>query len=138
MAIHTHGCKLNQSDSQELARQFEAAGYRVVGAPGAADVVVLNTCTVTATADAKARQFLRKVDRANPGAALVATGCYAQRDPEALSAIQGVSLVVNNTRKPELVDAVTALVGPKPLAGRAAIDCAGLAAWSCNPGQTRG
>ena len=114
MAIHTHGCKLNQSDSQELARQFEAAGYRVVDAPGAADVVVLNTCTVTATADAKARQFLRKVDRANPGAALVATGCYAQRNPEALSAIQGVSLVVNNTRKPELVDEVTALVGPKP------------------------
>ena len=114
VAIHTHGCKLNQSDSQELARQFEAAGYRVVDAPGAADVVVLNTCTVTATADAKARQFLRKVDRANPGAALVATGCYAQRNPEALSAIQGVSLVVNNTRKPELVDEVTALVGPKP------------------------
>ena len=113
VAIHTHGCKLNQSDSQELARQFEAAGYLIVDATGAADVVVLNTCTVTATADAKARQFLRKINRSNPGAVRVATGCYAQRDPAALGAVDGVSLVLNNTRKPGLVDAVTGFVGRK-------------------------
>ena len=81
VSIHTHGCKLNQSDSQTLARQLADAGYRVVGPADPADVVILNTCTVTATADAKARQFLRAARRRNPGAVVVATGCYAQRAP---------------------------------------------------------
>ena len=77
-AIHTHGCKLNQSDSEALARRFAEAGYLVVdwsdGAAGA-DVLVLNTCTVTAVADAKARQTLRAARRANSHALIVATGC---------------------------------------------------------------
>ena len=112
VAIHTHGCKLNQSDSQSLARRFEDAGYRVVDSPGQADVVVLNSCTVTATADAKARQFLRAARRSNPGAVVVATGCYAQRSPESLRAMEAVSLVLGNTQKHELVDAATALLEP--------------------------
>ena len=66
VAIHTHGCKLNQSDSQTLARQFREAGYQVVEPSENADIVVLNTCTVTATADSKARQFLRAARRRNP------------------------------------------------------------------------
>ena len=110
VAIHTHGCKLNQADSQTLARQFREAGYRVVGTTDAADVVVLNTCTVTATADAKARQFLRAARRRNPGAVVVATGCYAQRAPVDVEGMAEVSLVIGNTGKASLVDSVQGVV----------------------------
>ena len=103
VAIHTHGCKLNQADSQALARQFREAGFRIVDASAAADIIVLNTCTVTSTADAKARQFLRAARRRNPEAVVVATGCYAQRSPAELEKLQGVSLVVGNDAKHDLV-----------------------------------
>ena len=105
VAIHTHGCKLNQADSQTLARQFRDAGYRVVGLADGADIVVLNTCTVTSTADAKARQFLRAARRRNPEAVVVATGCYAQRAPSELESMESVSLVFGNSAKSELVEA---------------------------------
>ena len=106
VAIHTHGCKLNQADSQSLASRFRQAGYRVVEPSAPADVVVLNTCTVTATADAKARQFLRAARRRNPDAVVVATGCYAQRAPTDLEGLTEVSLVIGNTGKAGLVEAV--------------------------------
>ena len=118
VAIHTHGCKLNQADSRTLAREFSEAGYRVVAADAPAEVVVLNTCTVTATADAKARQYLRAAARRNPGALVVATGCYAQRAGDELAGLPVVSLTLGNTEKPALVAAVTAR-----LAG-AAVDAA--------------
>ncbi len=85
VAIATQGCKLNQADSQVLARHFAEAGFRVVEANQGPQVFVLNTCTVTGTADAKARRALRSARRANPGALVVATGCYAQRAPEDLT-----------------------------------------------------
>ena len=84
VAIHTHGCKLNQADSQELARQFQEAGYRLAAPHAPADIIILNTCTVTANADAKARQYLRAARRRNPNALIIATGCYAQRAPSEL------------------------------------------------------
>ena len=108
VAIHTHGCKLNQADSRTLAREFSEAGYVVVAADAPAEVVVLNTCTVTATADAKARQYLRAAARRNPGALVVATGCYAQRAGAELAGLPVVSLTLGNTEKPALVAAVTA------------------------------
>ena len=66
VVIQTHGCKLNQADSDALARQFVEAGYQLVESVRDADIYVLNTCTVTATADSKARQALRAARRANP------------------------------------------------------------------------
>ena len=107
VAIHTHGCKLNQADSSQLARRFVSAGYRIVDSVADADVFVLNTCTVTATADAKARQALRAARRANPRATIVATGCYSQRAADQLANMDAVSLVVRNTEKEELVTLVT-------------------------------
>ncbi len=108
-AIHTHGCKLNQADSEALIRRFAEAGYRIVEWSDGADVLVLNTCTITATADAKARQALRGASRRTNGKALVvATGCYAQRAEEQLAKVDGVSLVVGNTGKDQLVATVTA------------------------------
>ena len=108
VAIHTHGCKLNQADSQVLARQFQEAGFTVVRSAAQADVVVLNSCTVTATSDAKARQYLRRTRRANPYALVVATGCYAQRAKNDLSAMEAVTLVLDNREKEELVSTVAA------------------------------
>ena len=113
VAIRTQGCKLNQADSDMLARRFAAAGYRLVQSPAEADVFVLNSCTVTATADAKARQALRAASRANPNALIVATGCYAQRSRDELAQVEGVSLVIGNTGKDELASMVTALLEQK-------------------------
>ena len=107
VSIHTHGCKLNQADSQVLARQFQEAGFTLVRS-AQADVVVLNSCTVTATSDAKARQYLRRARRANPNALVVATGCYAQRAREDLAAMDAVSLVLDNRQKDQLVSTIAA------------------------------
>ena len=106
VVIHTHGCKLNQADSQVLARQFQQAGFTVVRSAAQADVVVLNSCTVTANSDSKARQYLRRARRNNPNALVVATGCYAQRAKDDLSAMEAVSLVLDNRDKPTLVSTI--------------------------------
>ncbi len=110
VAIKTHGCKLNQADSDLLARQFMDSGYRIVSSAADADVFVLNTCTVTANADAKARQALRAAKKANPQAVVVATGCYAQWSSQQLAKIEGVSLVVGNTGKEQLPSMITGLL----------------------------
>ena len=102
VAIETHGCKLNQADSAVLARQFAQAGYRLVDANRNADIIVVNTCTVTANADSKARQSLRSAHRANPDAVVVAAGCYPQRAADDLRRMPEVSLVVDNRQKPDL------------------------------------
>ena len=103
VAIETHGCKLNQADSAVLAQEFARAGYRLVDSRRDADIIVVNTCTVTATADSKARQALRAAHRANPGAVVVAAGCYPERAEADLRRLPEVSLVVGNRAKPDLV-----------------------------------
>ena len=114
VAIRTHGCKLNQSDSETIARSFIQAGYSMVDWADGADVMVLNTCTITATADAKARQALRGARHNSAGLTttkgplVVATGCYAQRAADQLAKVEGISLVVGNTGKDGLVETVTA------------------------------
>ena len=106
VALETHGCKLNQADTEAMARRFREAGYRVVATEQAADVYVVNTCTVTHVADRKARQALRSARRRNPEAMVVATGCYAERDPSAVGMLQGIDLVLGNGQKGSLVDSV--------------------------------
>lgn len=102
VAIETHGCKLNQADSAVLARQFNRAGFQLVESKVEADIIVVNTCTVTSTADSKARQALRAARRANPDAIVVAAGCYPQRAADELRRMPEVTLVVGNSEKPEL------------------------------------
>ena len=104
VAIETHGCKLNQADSAMLARRFVQAGYRLVDSNVDADIIIVNTCTVTATADAKARQALRAARRANPDAVVVAAGCYPQRAADELRRMPEVSMVVGNSEKPALAE----------------------------------
>ena len=103
VAFDTLGCKLNQAETELLAKQFTEAGYNLVSPIDRADVYILNTCTVTHIADRKARHLLRLAHRRNPSAVLVATGCYAQRASRELSQIEGVSFVVSNDEKPQLL-----------------------------------
>ncbi len=103
VALDTLGCKLNQAETELLAKQLAEAGYHLVSLADRADVYILNTCTVTHIADRKARHRLRLAHHRNPAALLVATGCYAQRTPQELSHIEGVSFVLGNDEKPHLL-----------------------------------
>ena len=101
-AVITFGCRVNQADSLGFEEELLAAGA-VSAAPQDADVVVINTCSVTATADQGARQTIRRVARDNPSAKIVVTGCYATRRPEELAALPNVLRVVPNDDKPRLL-----------------------------------
>jgi len=103
IAFDSLGCKLNQAEIELMAGQFAEAGYRLVAPGDKADIYVLNTCTVTHIADRKSRQRLRWARRRNPDARLVAIGCYAERAPRELEKIEGVDLVLGNTRKSHLL-----------------------------------
>ncbi|MBI4636552.1 MAG: tRNA (N(6)-L-threonylcarbamoyladenosine(37)-C(2))-methylthiotransferase MtaB [Candidatus Rokubacteria bacterium] len=110
VSFATLGCRLNQVDTQELQALLEARGFRTVPFEEPADVVVVNSCTVTSRADVSSRQMLRRGARRNPGARVVVTGCWAQTDPAAAAAT-GADLVVGNAEKrflPELVERLLA------------------------------
>lgn len=102
-AVLTLGCKLNFAESSTLARGFVQAGLVRVEPHEAADIYVVNTCSVTAHADKKDRQAVRHLLHKHPGAFVVVTGCYAQLRPQDLEAISGVALVVDNANKDQLV-----------------------------------
>ena len=104
VALQTLGCKLNQADTEALARKFLEAGYRIVAPDQAFDIYLLNTCTVTHIADRKSRNLLRSAYRRNPHALIVAAGCYAERARDELGNIQGVRLVIGNRDKARLVE----------------------------------
>ena len=94
--IEQFGCRATQADAAALERQLRARGYSVSAEANSADVVVVNTCTVTAAADLQARQAIHAIHQENPEARIVVTGCYAQRAPEELASLAGVSWVVGN------------------------------------------
>jgi len=98
----TLGCKVNQYETQYVKEMLEANGYREAGPDEAADLCVVNTCTVTAEGDAKSRQLVRRLAQANPDAAIVVMGCYAARDPDSVSRLPGVTRVI--TDKGRLAD----------------------------------
>jgi threonylcarbamoyladenosine tRNA methylthiotransferase MtaB len=100
--IQQFGCRATQADAAALEAQLRQRGCVDAGDVGAADVVVVNTCTVTTSADAQARDAIRKIHSRNPAAQVIVTGCYAQRAPQDLAALPGVSWVVGNSHKPEI------------------------------------
>ena len=109
VALATLGCRLNQVDTQQIQAGLEARGFEAVSLEAPADVVIVNTCTVTARAELSDRQAIRRARRANPAARLVVTGCWAQTSPEDVARVGGVDLVVGNADKhrlPELVEAL--------------------------------
>lgn len=102
--VENFGCRATQADGAALERQFEERGLARAATSAQAAVVVLNTCTVTAAADQDARAAIRRVQRQNPDARIVVTGCYAQRAPEEIAALPGVSMVVGNSHKHQLAE----------------------------------
>jgi threonylcarbamoyladenosine tRNA methylthiotransferase MtaB len=100
--VQNFGCRATQADGAAIERQFEDQGLARADAANDAEIVVLNTCTVTAAADQDARAAIRRVHRENPQARIVVTGCYAQRAPEELAAIPGVARVIGNSHKHKL------------------------------------
>lgn len=109
VAFHTLGCKLNYSESSAIARQFEGAGYQVVPFNAAAEVYVINTCSVTDFADKKCRQAVRRALRKSPDANVIVTGCYAQLKPKEISEIEGVDLVLGAAEKFRILEFVDQL-----------------------------
>jgi threonylcarbamoyladenosine tRNA methylthiotransferase MtaB len=109
VSFHTLGCKLNYAESSSVERQFLERGFDVVEFGVPADVVVINTCTVTDRADRECRQVIRRARRSSPDAAIIVTGCYAQLEPGRIAAIEGVSLVLGSQEKFHLLDHLAAL-----------------------------
>jgi threonylcarbamoyladenosine tRNA methylthiotransferase MtaB len=99
IALHTLGCKLNYAETAAIGKQFTGNGYTVVGIDDRADVVVINSCSVTASADRECRQLVRRALRHSPNAFVAVVGCYAQLQAEQLAAIQGVDLVLGTQDK---------------------------------------
>ena len=114
VALHTLGCKLNQAESELLARQLSQAGYQVTDGDKA-DICVLNTCTVTHIADRKARRWLRLMRRENPEALIVATGCYAERAPKEIEQLGAIDLIVGNQDKAQLLELIETKKAPSPV-----------------------
>jgi threonylcarbamoyladenosine tRNA methylthiotransferase MtaB len=104
VCIATLGCKLNQSDSDAILASLHASGYRVVMTPDEADLCIVNTCAVTATAERKSRNLLRRFTRTAPQARVVAVGCLAEHNPWALKAIDGVNLILGSREKEHMLD----------------------------------
>ena len=104
VSLYTLGCRLNHSESESLSHQLRQQGYQIVPDDAEADICIVNTCTVTGASDSKNRQLIRSLHRRMPRAHIAVTGCQAQMEPEAMAALPGVSLVVGNEAKHQIVN----------------------------------
>jgi threonylcarbamoyladenosine tRNA methylthiotransferase MtaB len=105
--VQNFGCRATQADGAALEAMLTAKGLAASDERAAADLVVLNTCTVTSSADDDVRHTIRRVHRENPSARILVTGCYAQRAPEELASMPGVEWVVGNSHKTQIASLVT-------------------------------
>src|SRR5271169_1788873 len=111
-SLENFGCRATEADAAAMRRALRSAGWTMLDQHSSADVVVLNTCTVTSAADSQARDAVRKIHRANPAARILVTGCYAQRAPEDLAQLPGVSWVVGNSHQTEIPRLLRELSSP--------------------------
>lgn len=116
--VQNFGCRATQADGAALEGLLRQRGLEQAGDPAAADVVIINTCTVTAAADEDARKAIHRVHRENPAARIVVTGCYAQRAPEELARTPGVAWVVGNTHKAQIASLLDELEVPAEYHGQ--------------------
>ncbi len=143
VGIYTLGCKVNQYESEAIGELLEQKGFTVLSADAACDVYLINTCTVTAESDRKARQFIRRAHSHNPNAYVVVTGCLAQTDPGSIAAIDGVDFVCGNREKLAVVDEIVRLCesgrkNPTPVLSCPSLDGAGFEPMSIRRfGRTR-
>jgi len=105
--VQSFGCRASQADGAAIEASLKNRGYIAVREAASADLIVLNTCTVTHSADVDARRAIRNFQRHQPGAEILVTGCYAQRAPQELAQMDGVRWVVGNSHKPRIADIVT-------------------------------
>ena len=112
--IQNFGCRATQADGAALESALERSGYEAAGDYAQADLVILNTCTVTASADEDVRQEVRRVRRQNPTARILVTGCYAQRAPDEVAALPGVTWVIGNSHKTKIPEILADEAGPTP------------------------
>jgi threonylcarbamoyladenosine tRNA methylthiotransferase MtaB len=113
VAIHTLGCRANQSDSTYLEGSLLERGYDIVDSPDEADYYIFNTCTVTHEADREVRSLSRRVKRINPKAKVIMTGCYAQTDADTLKQLDSVDHVIGNADKQSIPEFLPVLKGHK-------------------------
>lgn len=106
VAFYTLGCKVNQYETEAMQKLFGAAGYEISAEIETADVVVVNTCTVTSLSSQKSRQIIRRAARANENAVLVVVGCYAQNQPQEISKIEGVDIIIGTAERTKIVELV--------------------------------
>ena len=105
--VENFGCRATQADGAAVEQQFRQRGFDCAAEASEADWVVVNTCAVTAAAEQEARAAIRRIRRTNAGCRIVVTGCYAQRAPQEIAALPGVSHVVGNSHKHHLAELVT-------------------------------
>ncbi|HYL73345.1 MAG TPA: tRNA (N(6)-L-threonylcarbamoyladenosine(37)-C(2))-methylthiotransferase MtaB [Bryobacteraceae bacterium] len=105
--VHNFGCRASQADGAALEAALLGKGLHAVANAAAAELVVLNSCTVTASADEDVRKAVHRVHRENPGARILVTGCYAQRAPEEIALLPGVVWVVGNSHKVQIPDIIS-------------------------------
>ena len=110
VGLYTLGCKVSQYETEAIAEIFESRGYSICDFSETNDIYVINTCTVTAEADRKSRQVIRRAKRTNPDAIILVCGCYSQRSVDEVAAIDGVDAVIGSAGKTELVDIAEALI----------------------------
>ncbi len=103
ISFQTLGCKLNFSESSDIARKFSKGGFNVVDYKDEVDYFVLNSCTVTGQADKKCRAAIRQAHKRNPNASLVVTGCFSQTKAEELMQMDGVEIVIGNVEKSDIL-----------------------------------
>ena len=101
---YTLGCKLNFAETSSIGKSLKEAGIRTARRGEKADIIVVNTCSVTEVADKKCRQAIHKLVKAHPGAYVIVTGCYAQLKPDTVAEIEGVDLVLGAEQKGDLMD----------------------------------
>jgi len=129
--IYTLGCRLNHAESSLIAERLADAGYVLASSGEAADVCVINTCTVTSEADAKSRKMIRAFVRKNPEAFVAVVGCYAELAAEAIAGIPGVDLVLGTQNKLDVLEYISESKNPTPIVVRREIDTGGFTIPLC-------
>ena len=110
VGLYTLGCKVSLYETEAISEAFAEAGYEVCPFDAVCDVYVINTCTVTAESDAKSRKYIRRAIRKNPDAVVIVIGCYSQRSPDEVAAIEGVSAVLGTADKMKAVEVAEQLL----------------------------
>ena len=110
VGLYTLGCKVSLYETEAISESFAEAGYEVCPFDSVCDVYVINTCTVTAESDAKSRKYIRRAIRKNPDGIVIVIGCYSQRSPDEVAAIEGVSAVIGTADKMKCVEIANQLL----------------------------